>query len=335
MSLVIKFLFYDLIMAIIKSALPALKSEQKKNIFLKYQVKVLRRQLRKKPQFNRLDRAILANIGLSIKKFRRSCFIFTPETLFKWKRNFEKSKWTLKQKGRPRTRRNIKALIIEMKTNNSLWGVRRIFGELKKLKIKISVSTIRNILRDAGFDPSVKQSPLSWKEFLKQHKEIWAFDFFTVETTLLQTCYIFVIIEIHSRKLIDVVVLNSPTAQLVHQVICNNLAFRDGPTLMLRDRDPKYGKNFNSKIKELYGTRVIGSIQRESTNHFLCITPKQIKKVVSSYKKYYNEQRPHQGISQKIPIKPKEKLTITHNTPTSVKNKRVLGGLHHHYFRAA
>ena len=102
-----------------------------------------------------------------------------------------------------------------------------------------------------------------------------------------QTFYVFVIIEIHSRKLIDIAVTSSPTADFVKTVLRNNLAFRSGPDLIIRDRDPKYGKDFNKTIKELYGSkviavssyspnlnayceRVIGSIQRECTDHFLC-----------------------------------------------------------------
>lgn len=348
----LKFLLFDMVILFVRSILPVFRTEAKEIALLTYQVNVLKRELGKRSQFNPLDRAILASIGGSFKKFRRSCLIFTPETLLKWKRNLEKWKWTYKSKGRPKVKRDIKSLVIEMKKKNSLWGAKRIFGELKKLGIKVSVTSVRNILRNAGFDPIDKQPSLSWNEFLKRHKEVWAIDFFTVETAFMQTYYVFVIIEIHSRQLIDVAVMKSPTSNAVEQVILNSLPYRSGPDLMIRDRDPKYGKGFNKKMKELHGTkvvavpsyspnlnayceRVIGSIQRECTNHFLCFNDSHLRQIVSSYKKYYNKQRPHQGISQKIPGKPDGNTGDDVCSPASVKSEKVLGGLHHHYFRAA
>ncbi len=348
----LKFLLFDLILAVVKSVLPMLRCEAKEVLLLKYQVKVLKRQLAKRSQFNPLDRAILVNIGRSFKKFKRSCMIFTPETLLKWKRQLEKYKWTFKTMGRPKIKRDIRKLVSAMRTCNSLWGAKRICGELKKLGIKVSVASIRTILKDNGFDPIDKQPSLSWTEFLNRHKEVWAIDFFTVETALLQTYYVIVIIEIHSRQLIDIVAMQSPTTELIERVIGNNLSFRSGPDLMIRDRNPKYGKHFNKRIKNLYETkavatasfspnlnayceRVIGSIQRECTNHFLCFSFRQLYKLVNAYKRYYNEQRPHQGIGQEIPVKPKINPILAEKSSLPVKTEKVLGGLHHHYFRAA
>ena len=43
-----------------------------------------------------------------------------------------------------------------MKRNNRRWGARRIKGELRKIGITLSKSSIRNILNDAGYPPSAR-----------------------------------------------------------------------------------------------------------------------------------------------------------------------------------
>ncbi len=42
------------------------------------------------------------------------------------------------------------------------WGYRRILGELKKLRIKISRSTVARVLRENGFDPGPKRGEGTW-----------------------------------------------------------------------------------------------------------------------------------------------------------------------------
>jgi transposase InsO family protein len=55
------------------------------------------------------------------------------------------------------------------------------------------------------------------------------------------------------------------------------------------------------------------------------------RRIVTEYMEYFNEERPHQGIDQRIPDyyeAPKSKPTSGH-----VTSKSILGGLHHSYSR--
>lgn len=59
-------------------------------------------------------------------------------------------------------------------------------GELQKLGIGISASSVRRILRRRGLGPAPRSGP-TWSEFLRsQARSVLATDFFTVNTVLLK-----------------------------------------------------------------------------------------------------------------------------------------------------
>ncbi len=58
-----------------------------------------------------------------------------------------------------------------------------------------------------------------------------------------------------------------------------------------------------------------------------------LTRMMKAYIEYYNQYRPHQGLDQRIPV-PVE--TIRPSTkPGTITAQPILGGLHHHYSRAA
>jgi len=235
-----------------------------------------------------------------------------------------------------------------MRRENALWGVPRIFGELRKLRIRVSMSTIRNILKAAGLDPVNSKPSLSWREFIKRHKNVWEIDFVTIETVLLKTLYVFVIIDVHSRKLIDIRVAESPTALWIANTLINSMPYDTCPNLVIRDQDVKFGKLVDRRLKAAgvkpiktppyspkakpHVERVIGSIRRECTDHFLFFNSRQLQKILNSYLNYYNNFRPHQGIGQKIPTQKVPKSPKLSKVAGNLDSIEFLNGLHHSYF---
>ncbi|MCX6056790.1 MAG: hypothetical protein NTW69_01370 [Chloroflexi bacterium] len=67
-------------------------------------------------------------------------------------------------------------------------------------------------------------------------------------------------------------------------------------------------------------------------NHILIHDDKHLRRVVTDYAAYFNQERPHQGIEQRIP----DQYDQTRSKPTSGRttSKAILGGLHHSYARA-
>ena len=91
-------------------------------------------------------------------------------------------------------------LIVHLARENPRWGYQRIRGELLKLDVRVSASTIRSVLLRHGLGPAPRRSGPTWSEFLaSQAQGILACDFFTVETVALKTLYVLFFIELSTR----------------------------------------------------------------------------------------------------------------------------------------
>jgi len=79
-------------------------------------------------------------------------------------------------------------------------GLSAIRGELLKLGVRVSATTIATVLRCAGQGPAPRRGP-TWSEFLRaQAAGLLACDFLTVETITLKTLYVLVWIELGTRR---------------------------------------------------------------------------------------------------------------------------------------
>jgi transposase InsO family protein len=144
-----------------------------------------------------------------------------PETVLSWQRTRIKRFWTFEhaptKRGRKPVATDVKNLILSMKNDNLLWGVKRIQGELLKLDISLSTKTIRKILQDFRRRGMV-QSSLTWKNFLQaQIQFIYAMDFFTVDTMLGKRFYVFAIISHKTREIVRFAITENPTREFVRQ----------------------------------------------------------------------------------------------------------------------
>jgi transposase InsO family protein len=231
-----------------------------------------------------------------------------------------------------------------MAQENRLWGAERIRGELLKLGIRVSKRTIQRYLPKKR-----RKSNQSWAIFLKNHAaEIWACDFTVVHDLFFRPTYVFIIIELHTRRILHTAVTLSPTDAWTAQQLREATPWGKGPKYLLHDRDRKFGRKFaavaaGSGIKELRSPirapkanaiceRIIGSLKRECLDHMLIWHRSQIHRLVREYTAYYNLARPHQGIRQRIPEPyTQNPHSVTKCPRTRVISKPVLGGLHHRY----
>jgi putative transposase len=159
-------------------------------LVLMHEVKVLQRQARR-PRLHRLDRILLAAASRALPRDLWSSFVVRPETLLRWHRELIRKKWTYKRRGRPGRPRidpEVRDLVLRFGRENSRWGYQRIRGELLKLNLRVSATTIRTILLRHGLDPAPRRAGPTWSEFLRsQAAGILACDFFTVETLRLRS----------------------------------------------------------------------------------------------------------------------------------------------------
>jgi transposase len=194
---------------------------------------VLQRQLggRARPRVSWADRALIALLLGLIPRARhaRMRLIVTPGTILRWRRDLLRRRWARKSrpKGRPPTRRNIKALALRMAREYEGWGYRRISGELASLGIKVAPSTVWAILKKAGLGPAPRRNGPTWADFLRSQAEaILATDFFTVDLLDGTTAHVLTMIEHATRRIHIIGATAHPTADWTTQMARNALMDR-------------------------------------------------------------------------------------------------------------
>jgi transposase InsO family protein len=311
------------------------------NVMLRQQLIVLNRQV-KRPQFTNADRIRLVLLARCTRFWQQALHIVQPDTLLRWHRDLFRRYWRRKsrnKKRKPRIARETSDLIRQMAKENRLWGAERIRGELLKLGIRVSKRTIQKYM------PKVRRnSSQTWATFLLNHaSEIWACDFFQTFDIFFHTVFVFVIIELGSRRVVHFGVTRSPTDQWTAQQLREATAYGEGPRFLIRDNDAKFGPSF-ARVARGTGIEVLktpyrapranaicewflGSLRRECLDHLLILNERHLYRGVGEYKEYFNHARPHQGVEQRIPCQPEA-------PPVSGKlsSRPVLRGLHHDYY---
>jgi putative transposase len=185
----------------------------------------------------------------------------TPQILLRWHRELVQRRWTYARvrPGRPSIDAEKRELVLRLARENPRWGYQRIAGELTKLGLSVSPSTVRRLLARAGLGPAPRRSGPTWREFLRrQAASIVACDFFTVETALLRRYYVLFFIEIQMRRVHLAGVSANPNGRWVAQQ-ARNLSFCGAlgqRRFVIHDRDAKFTAAFD-EIFRTDGARVI------------------------------------------------------------------------------
>jgi putative transposase len=314
------------------------------NALLRQQLIVLKRQI-KRPQLTDPDRFRLVFLSHFTKFWKQSLHIVQPETLLRWHRELFRLYWRQQSQGKPKVSPETIRLIQKIAKENHLWGTERIRGELLKLGIEVSKRSIQKYMPK---EMRLRSSSQTWAIFLKnQAGTMWACDFTVVYDWLFRQWYIFVVMELETRRIVHTCATKFPTDEWTAQQLREATPWGRGPKYLIRDRDSKYAARFSavaasSGIRELktpYRTprangiceRFMGSLRRECLDHVLFHDGKHVQRVVKEYTVYYNQARPHQGIGQRIP----GQYDLPKSRPTSgrIRSKAILGGLHHSYSR--
>jgi len=114
-------------------------------LFLRQQLLVLKRSAPARPRLRNSDRVIFVWFYRLFPCLLDAAVIFKPETLLRWHRGGFRLFWRWKSRrrpGRPAVSSEIRGLVRQMSRENPLWSAPRIHGELLKLGIDISQSSV-------------------------------------------------------------------------------------------------------------------------------------------------------------------------------------------------
>jgi len=328
---------------------------------LRHQLEVLRRQV-KRPEFRAADRAVLAVLSRVLPGRRWSCFLVRPDTILRWHRRLVTGKWTQPDRrgGRPPLADQLVALILRLARENPRWGYKRIQGELKKLRIQVSATTIRTVLLGNGLRPAPRRASVTWRAFLRaQAAGIIAIDFFTVETVRLKTLYVLFFIELHTRQVRIAGVTDHPNGawmvQRARELSMERPSGATVPRFLLRDRDARFTRGFDDVFGS-DGTRIIKTpvqapnanavaerwvrtVRQECLDWMLIWGRRHLERVLDEYVRHYNSERPHRSLALRPPRGTAIGAAPCGSRPpwraASVRRRDRLGGLVHEYYQVA
>ena len=338
-----------LLEVVFRSAATALWSRRQlilENLALRHQLSVLQASSHRRLQLTNLDRALWTMLRHRWSEWKRVLVIVQPETVVRWHRQGFRSYWRWKScahGGRPRFDPQVRALVRRMSLANPLWGAPRIHGELLKLGIEISQTTV------AKYMPRRRRPPSqSWRVFLKNHrKDMVSIDFFTVPSATFQVLFVFLVLAHDRRRLLHFNVTKHPSAEWTAQQIVEAFPWDTAPRYLLRDRDAIYGDHFRRRVagfqvaevliaprapwQNPYVERLIGSIRRECLDHVIVFGEAHLRRILGAYIDYYHGSRTHLSLDKDAP----DSREVQPPTMGEVIELPEVGGLHHRYERRA
>ena len=221
--------------------------------------------------------------------------------------------------------------------------------------MKVSHSTVVNILRPNELDPRTDPAKGTWADFLKAHAQgLWQCDFFSkhiVTAAGVRQCFVLAFIHVQSRRVWLSPCTFAPDAPwMVRQAEALAAhAGREGLQLatVLRDRDGRYAGQFDAALGAAGAEVKVLTFRSPNTNAYVersCRPCSRSAWTSSSpsagstwttcwrYVEHYHHERPHQG-------KGNERLTNGADGPPAaegeVLRRERLGGVLRHYYRRA
>jgi transposase InsO family protein len=339
------------LLALVRLGLTSRARLAAENLFLRKQLS-LYHERRKKPR--RPDPATRVALVVLSRwlDWRALLTVVQPETLIRWHRQGWRLFWRWKSRpGRPPIPANLQQLIVSMARANPAWGEARVADEiLLKLGLTVSPRTVGRYLRRLRPSRGGRRTQ-RWATFVRNHAHaVLACDFFTTVTVRFRVLYVFVVLDVGTRRIIHWNVTEHPTANWTIQQCRAAFTGETAHRFLIHDRDAIYAPVVDRAIRSM-GLRVlktpartpqanavcerlIGTIRRECLDWLIPFHERHLRGILRAWVMHYNRGRPHAslgpGIPEPSPIRPQP---TGHRLPTDgrVIATPVLNGLHHEY----
>jgi putative transposase len=324
------------------------------NLFLRKQLALFQEREKRAAPTTAADRFVLSKLA-RVFDWRSALVIVKPATLIGWHGAAFRRFWRWKSRpiGRPLISVEVRRLIRRMAAENLTWGEERIADELwLKLQIRLSPRTVRKYM---GQPPPRRRGSKDqrWSTFLPNHAHgIVACDFFVSVTVRFRILYIFVALEIGSRRLLHFNVTEHPTSEWTLQQLREALPGDQDYKFLLHDRHKTFSAGLDETVESwgihvlrspvrtptanAHCERLIGSIRRECLDYLIPLNAPHLRRTLREWVSHYNAGRPHRSLGPGIPDRLQQATPVfKHATQSSsvsrVIAKPILGGLHHEY----
>jgi putative transposase len=176
--------------------------------------------------------------------------------------------------------------------------------------------------------------------------------FFVTIVTSFRVLYVFLIMEVGTRRIAHFNVTAHPTAywtvQQFREVISGEKPYR----FLIHDRDSIYSPEFDSALKAMelstmktpfrapqanaFCERLVGTIRRECLDFLIPLNERHLRRILKERVAHYNKGRPHSSLGPGIP-EPTAGGAVKRLSANRVPGDHrvlaepILGGLHHEY----
>ena len=177
-------------------------------------------------------------------------------------------------------------------------------------------------------------------------------DFFTRITVRFRTLYVFVLLDVGTRRIVHWNVTEHPTADWTIQQCLTGVTCETGHRFLIHDRDAIYAPAVDRAIRSMglrvlktpvqtpqanaFCERLIGTIRRECLDWLIPLHQRHLRQILTTWVAHYNRGRPHASLGPGIPeVSPAlfQPAPTGHRLPTGsrVLATPILNGLHHEY----
>jgi len=229
-------------------------------------------------------------------EWKSALLIVKPATLIGWHRQAFRLFWKWKSRpGRPRIPSDLRQLIGELVRDNPTWGEERVADELwLKLGIKISPRTVRAYWPTDAPSRYPRVASQNWNTFVRNHaKALLACDFMIAVTARFRILYVFVVMEVGSRRIHHCNVTSHPTAEWTIQQLREAIPSDHKYRFLIHDRHATFSSELDTVVAALgvravktpvqtpqanaFCERLIGTIRRECLDFMIPLNERHLR----------------------------------------------------------
>ena len=204
-----------------------------------------------------------------------------------------------------------------------------------------------------GPAPPLRARSQMWSTFVRNHAcAMLACDFFVAVTATFRVFYVFVVLEVGTRRILHWNVTDHSTADWTAQQFRMVVSGDQPHRWVIHDRDSIYSEGVDATVAAMgltilktpvrapqanaFCERLIGSMRREFLDWLILLNERHLRSALTDWVAHYNHGRPHASLGPGIPDPPGGKTmepAHRHRLPVGfrVVAKPLLGGLHHEY----
>ena len=280
---------------------------------LSAEILFLRKQLafyqERQVQPHRLDDCARASLVFWSRRFdwKDALVVVKPETLIGWHRKGFKLFWKWKSRvGRPRLPEDMRKLIVRMASENPTWGQARVAAELSvKIGVHVSPRTVRAYWpREPHRGGSRGTSSQHWTTFVRNHAQsMVACDFLVVVTARFRTLYVFLLMEIRTRRIVHCNLTAHPSAEWTLQQFREAIPSDHSYRFLIRDRDSIFSTEVDQQLRAFglrvlrtpprapqanaYCERLVGTVRRECLDFMIPLGERHLGRILAGWVTHY------------------------------------------------